>query len=400
MSDIQFPLSERMTSTGNVVVDGPLPELPIGRALVPARAYTGAAEFTLEQDRIFSSGWVWAGYAHWVDEPGAVHPVTIGGKPLLLVRGDDDRIRVFHNSCRHRGMALTEEPLVVTRRIQCAYHCWSFDLDGKLSAAPYYSRERRAKVDPAAAERLGLLAVASHVWAGMVFVDLSATDTDPQRCADEFAHHLEPILTRWAHIDFERIHLAGERRYDVDANWKLVVENFLDFYHLPFVHPQVGPVTASLDVDDVALHPDILGGTYPHGAVGKADKTDRALPWLGDVPADRLEHQDIFCVFPNALLFLEADWFQVIGFNPAAPDRTIEHMAVFVDSAAAGTEYAQAHHQLTEVLWEVNDQDMPMLHRLQIGRNSPAADATNLVAHWDQITALFQHRVAAKAGYR
>jgi len=398
MSDTVFPLPGRTTSLGNVVVDGPLPDLPDGRALLPARAYTGAAEFALEQNRLFSAGWVWAGYAHWVAEPGAVHPITIAGRPLLLIRGDDDRIRVFHNACRHRGMALIEEPLVVHRRLQCAYHCWSYRLDGSLATAPYYGRERGAKVEPEAAATLGLLPVASHVWAGMVFVDLSASDTDPAVCARDFGERLAPLLTRWAHIDFGRLHLAGERRYEVDANWKLVVENFLDFYHLPFVHPQVGPVTASLDVDDVALHPDIMGGSYPRGAIGKADKTDRSLPWLGEVPADRLEQQDIFCVFPNALLFLEADWFQVIGYHPLAPDRTVEHMAIFVDSGAAGAEFGPAREQLTEVLWQVNEQDLPILHRLQAGRHSPAADATNLVSHWDQITALFQQRVAARMG--
>ncbi|MGN0122883.1 MAG: aromatic ring-hydroxylating dioxygenase subunit alpha [Rhodococcus sp. (in: high G+C Gram-positive bacteria)] len=401
MSTSQFPLPERTTtSTGNVVIDGPLPELPTGRAIVPARAYTGTEEFADEQKSVFSSGWVWAGYAHWVAEPGAVHPVTIGGKPLLLVHGEDGRIRVFHNSCRHRGMALTEDPMVVQGRIQCAYHCWSFKLDGTLAAAPYYMRERRSKLDPEVAKRLSLLLVASHTWAGMIFVDLSATDTDPQVCADDFAATLEPVLGRWSHIDFDRLHLAGEKKFEVDANWKLVVENFLDFYHLPFVHPQVGPVTASLDVDDVALHPDIIGGSYPRGAAGKAEKTAKSLPWLGDVPADRLERQDIFCLFPNALVFLEADWFQVIGYHPVAPDRTVEYMAIFVDSSAAGDDFAETRSQLCDVLWEVNEQDMPMLHRLQIGRNSPGSDSTNLVSHWDQITALFQDRVATKAGYR
>jgi len=99
-------------------------------------------------------------------------------------------------------------------------------------------------------------------------------------------------------------------------------------------------------------------------------------------------------------VFLEADWFQVIGYHPEAPDRTVEHMAIFVDSSAAGDEFAETRSQLCEVLWHVNEQDMPMLHRLQIGRNSPGSDSTNLVSHWDQITALFQDRVATKAGYR
>lgn len=400
MTDFVFPLTQRATtSTGNVIVDGPLDAFPAGKALIPARAYTGAEEFALEQERIFSSGWVWAGYEHWVDSPGKVHPVQVGGKPLLIVHGDDNQIRVFHNSCRHRGMALTEEPIEVSKQIQCAYHCWTFKLDGALAAAPYYGRERRSKVDPESAARLSLISVASHVWAGMVFVNLAAESTDPADSATSFEEMLAPILDRWNHVDFDRISLAAERKFDIGVNWKLVVENFLDFYHLPFVHPQVGPVTASLDVDDVALAEHIIGGSYPRGAVGKAKKTDDALPWLGDVPTDRLESQDIFCVFPNALLFLEADWFQVIGFEPVAADRTVEHMSVFVDHTATEETHSVARKNLTDVLFEVNEQDMPILYRLQAGRKSPASNATNLVSHWDQITALFQRMVAHKAGY-
>ncbi|TKV58808.1 aromatic ring-hydroxylating dioxygenase subunit alpha [Nakamurella flava] len=393
------PPAETVTGAGNVVVAGPLDGRPIGRSLIPARAYTGQAEFDHEQRAVFASGWVWAGYAHWVAQPGDVRPLTVGGSPLLLVRGDDHVLRVFHNACRHRGMALTEEPIQVTQRIQCAYHCWSYHLDGSLAVAPYFKRERRTHPDQDVRDQLGLLPVASAVWAGMVFVNLAAdpADGDPESGLREL---LAPLQQRWGHIDFERLHLAQERDFDIDANWKLVVENFLDFYHLPFIHPQVGSVAASLDVDDVIVERDIVGGCYPRGAAGKAAKTEQQLPWLGDVPAAKLESQDIFCVFPNALLFLEADWFQVIGFDPIAPDRTVEHMAVFVDRAAAGEDYGPARKRLCEVLYEVNEQDLPILHKLQTGRRSPAADRTYLVPQWDQVTAYFQERVADKAGYR
>lgn len=388
----------QISPTGNRILPGPLLSDSSGRSIVPARAYRGLDEYELEQERIFSSGWVWAGYAHWVAEPGQVRPVRIGGKPLLIVRGEDEQIRVFHNSCRHRGMALTDEPVKVRRRIQCAYHCWSYNLDGSLHATPYFARER-ARTLPEGADKLGLLPVAAHVWAGMVFVNLAFNPDDIAAAPDDFTDLLAPLLKRWGHIDFDRLHLADERDFSLDVNWKLVVENFLDFYHLPFIHPQVGPVSASLDVDDVKLTDHIIGGCYPRGAVGKAAKTDQALPFLGDVPAARTESQDIFCVFPNALLFLEADWFQVIGFDAAAPERTVEYMAVFVDRAAGGEEFGAERKRLTTTLFEVNEQDIPILYRLQNGRSSPGSDRTNLVTHWDQVTAMFQDLVARKAGY-
>lgn len=385
------------TSTGNRIAQGPLTSDTSQEALIPARAYISPEAYSAEQESIFAAGWVWAGYAHWVPDPGMVHPVTIAGRPVLIIRGDDGQIRVFHNSCRHRGMALTEEPVQVTRRIQCAYHCWSYNLDGSLAMTPYFTRERKGRTGPDDRDALSLLPVASAVWAGMVFVNLAAPADDDATA--QFAEFIAPLTERWSHIDFDRIHLAAEREFDIGANWKLVVENFLDFYHLPFIHPQVGPVTASLDVDDEVLAPHIIGGRYPHGAAGKAAKTDDALPDLGQVAAELRESQDIFCLFPNALLFLESDWFQVIAFDAAGPERTIEHMAVFVDRDAGGEDHAVNRKALTDVLFGVNEQDLPILYKMQAGRHSPASDQTSLVTHWDQVTAIFQQRVAQRVGY-
>lgn len=384
------------TSTGNRVATGPLTSDASQCAIVPARAYTSAAVHELERERIFATGWVWAGYAHWVADPGQVKPISVAGQPLLLIRGEDGEIRVFHNSCRHRGMALTEEPMTVKRRIQCAYHCWSYELDGSLAATPYFQRERRGRSEPVDKRPLGLLPVASRMWAGMVFVDLGEPDIGTATAS--FDRFIAPLAQRWSHIDFGRIRLAEERVFDVAANWKLVVENFLDFYHLPFIHPQVGPVNSSLDVDDEVLAPEIIGGCYPRGATGKAAKTSEALPFLGEVPREKTDSQDIFCVFPNALLFLEADWFQVIGFHALSADRTIEHMAIFVDQDGASEDHSVNRKRLADVLFGVNEQDLPILDKLQAGRHSPASDRTSLVPHWDQVTAMFQQLVADRMG--
>lgn len=117
------------------------------------------------------------------------------------------------------------------------------------------------------------------------------------------------------------------------------------------------------------------------------------------MPDDKKESQDIFCLFPNALVFLEADWFQVIAIDPRSATHTVEHMAVFVDRSASEERFRPAIDSLTEVLFHVNEQDIPFLYKLQAGRRSPGSDKTSLVPHWDQITAMFQKMVAARAGY-
>jgi choline monooxygenase len=370
---------------------GPLDGRPAGRSILPAAAYTDPAVLDRELRDIFGRRWVWAGFEHWVAEPGMSRPVTAAGRPLLLARDKDGTLRVFHNLCRHRGIVLSEEPSTRSR-LRCPYHYWTFNLDGSLCGTPYWDRTKQSGPDEPTREQLGLLPVHHTVWAGMVFVHLGGPAAPPDET-------LKPLAERWAPYDLADLHLVEERTYQIEANWKLVVENFLDFYHLPFVHPQVGPAAVLLDIDDEVLAPDIIGGTYPRGAEskasGQAGKTaGTPLPLMGDIPAERRGRQDIFCVFPNTLLFIEPDFFQVIAFEPIAADRTAEHMAVFTAGAAADPVYAAARENLARVLFEVNEQDLPVLARLQRGRRSPAADRNHLVPAWDQIGARFQDLVA------
>jgi choline monooxygenase len=374
-------LSDPRADGGRRQASGPLDQGAVGQTLLPAHAYTDPSWFAEEQRLIFGDGWVWAGYEHWVGDVGDVHPITIAGEPLLMVRGAHG-VRVFYNVCRHRGFLLCDEPRSMAR-IRCPYHGWTYGLDGSLQATPYWDGAPHSGPDDPTRESLHLLVAHSATWAGMVFVHLGDVDRP-------FADEIAPLSQAWAPLDLGRLAHAETRRYEIHANWKLVVENFLDFYHLPFVHPQVGSAGAALDVDDVVLDERIIGGTYPRGATGKASKSDRPLPTFGDVPQELRDQQDIFCVFPNALLFMEADWFQVIGFEPIAPDRTIEHMAFFVDRDAIGNDFAAARDSLAAALFGVNDQDVPVLERLQVGRQSSTAGRGNLVTHWDQIGARFQ----------
>ena len=97
---------------------------PVVRGL-PAAAYTSEAFFALETERIFADSWIFAGLGHELARPGDVVPVTVAGKPVLLVRDANGEVRAFHNVCRHRCLMLVEEPCNVGPAIQCPYHTWT-----------------------------------------------------------------------------------------------------------------------------------------------------------------------------------------------------------------------------------------------------------------------------------
>ena len=148
---------------------------PVARGL-PAAAYTSEAVFQLENERIFADSWVFAGLAHELARPGDVVPVTVAGRPVLLVRDADLEVRAFHNVCRHRCLKLVDEPCNVGPAIQCPYHSWTYRLDGALHLAPYFGgRDPRAV--PAGFDRAehGLVPVRVATWHDWVFVNLNGT---------------------------------------------------------------------------------------------------------------------------------------------------------------------------------------------------------------------------------
>jgi choline monooxygenase len=351
----------------------------------PSSAYTSADVLQQEKERVFSPGWAWAGFVHWLPGRGSSVPAAVAGMPLVLTRDLDDEVRVFHNVCRHRGLQLCE--VASTGPLRCPYHAWTYGLDGRLQGAPYWDRSKGSAPDPATADELGLVRVRSATWAGMIFVNITG-QAEPLEAA------LAPLRERLAALDLSRLSVCGERRFEVAANWKLPIENFLDSYHLPWVHPEIGPPSVSFAVHDVVVSDDILGTRYPTGSAGKERKTGRPLPLFGPVPPGEQSWQELFWLAPNLLLMAQADHFWVIGVEPTGPEKTVEHLAVFVDRDAEGPEFARERRQLCEVLFKINEQDLPILARLQAGRHSPASDHNVFAPHWDGIGGRFHERIS------
>jgi phenylpropionate dioxygenase-like ring-hydroxylating dioxygenase large terminal subunit len=205
----------------------------------PSSWYSDAAVYEAELSRIFRATWQYAGPLDHVRDPGDYMTTTVGGVPIVVVRGKAGELRAFVNICRHRY-----SPVVSGRGnrqvLQCPYHAWTYRLDGTLAGAPRSSRE--ADFD---CEALSLRPVLVDTWGPLVFVNLD--------------RHAPPARTVWGDIP-ERYEATGlaiaqlefrERRvYDVAANWKVATENILECYHCPIVHPGYSRL---MDLDDYEL---------------------------------------------------------------------------------------------------------------------------------------------------
>ena len=213
-----------------------LPESLI--STLPGSYYTDATIFAMEQDKIFESMWFCAVRAADLDKPGAFKTVQIGRESVLITRSRGGEVRAFFNVCRHRGAQLcTEDSGEAKRAFQCPYHAWTYDFDGKLIAAPNLTK--MPDIDRSA---YGLHRIAVREWLGYVWVCLAE---DPPSFEDTVR---KDVLDRLGDLDlidhYDVAHLrVGRRiRYDVKANWKLIIENFMECYHCATIHPELTEV--------------------------------------------------------------------------------------------------------------------------------------------------------------
>ena len=203
---------------------------------LPNEAYTSERFLTLERERLFSPTWTCIGHACTVPAPGDTRPVDFLGQPLLMVRDAAARVRVFHNVCSHRGNQLVREPCHFAKRIRCSYHSWTYDLDGTLRGTPHIGGPGRHENDRFDRAAHGLKAIRAAVWMDLVFVNLSGGAPPFERHIAGLADRLHALADPSQNGRMRPAATHGSLQIDFDGNWKLVVENNLESYHLPFVH--------------------------------------------------------------------------------------------------------------------------------------------------------------------
>ena len=347
---------------------------PVAQGL-PAAAYTSEAFFALENARLFPESWVFAGLAHELARPGDAMPVDVAGQPVLLVRDKAHRVRAFHNVCRHRCLRLVDKPGNVGASIRCPYHRWTYGLDGALLIAPYFGGSEPGAA-PEGFERgqYGLVPVRSATWHDWIFVNLSG-DAPP---IEEF---VAPIEKRLEGIDLSELdHVVTVDLGEVSANWKLLMENFIEPYHVQFVHAATTeqPLADHYTIND----PGCLGCAVD--VSGEARRSDT-------LSADAR----YLTLFPNFVFGLYLpDQIGVHINAPLAPDRTRHRRAVY--SVRPGSALAERKEQLAALWREVHLEDVAICERLQEGRASAAAGGGVLSPVWENAVRSFQELVVSR----
>lgn len=210
---------------------------------LPVELYTSDKAFQIDMDVFFYKSWILVGYEADIPEAGDARTVEVGSASVLLVRDDDENVRAFHNSCRHRGSRLVEDRVEGVSRFVCPYHQWTYDLEGNLVHAPHMGQTFDKTCH-------NLRSVHVRTAGGMVFICLAE---DAPSDIDEVVAELD---ARLAPFDLANAKIAFDQTIVEEGNWKLSVDNNRECYHCEGSHPELINTFVGLDIgfdpDEVA----------------------------------------------------------------------------------------------------------------------------------------------------
>ncbi len=329
---------------------------PIESAMgMPPEAYVDANFFALEQQKLFERGWVVVGLVSEAADPSAMLVRQVGTKSVLIVRGSDGKLRGFLNACRHRGTELAAHDCQVDQLIRCPYHRWAYNLSGDLVATPLFDEVPRPDFDPA---KYSLMQVRVDTWGALVFV-----------CLDEatmtLTEWLGDLTERMGSYKFESWRVHSETTLDVWANWKLISENFQEYYHLKWVHPELAKVSRVQD------HYRYQGPGMYCGQTTSPVSSDERDEWMRMPAADGLDKSDscsgrFVAVFPNVTLSVLPNHVFLMMLEPISAGHTRERCVVLIPPSNPEVD-DKAGEDLVAFWTEINSEDIGIMEQAQKG---------------------------------
>lgn len=283
------------------------------RMTLPARFYTDPDHFRREVEHFFFHKWICAGRADQIPNRGDYFLREVVGESVIVVRNEAGGIGAFWNVCRHRGTRLCETACgTFPGSIQCPYHAWTYDLEGRLIGAPQMDT-----IEGFDRGEYPLNAIAAEVWDGHIFINLAP---HPLPLASQLAD-LPERFRPWRMQDLRLVHRTVD---DVKANWKLIIQNYSECLHCPVLHSLLNQMHHYLGADNAPSQPTFCGGTMGFKDGVETLSTDgklrrRYLPGLSERERALVSY---YSVYPNLLLTLHPDYMVTVTIWPKAPDRT------------------------------------------------------------------------------
>jgi len=340
----------------------------VANRTLPWGWYSDPAVLELERDRIFRRSWQYVGHTGEVAEPASFAATWVGDVPVVLVRDHEDTLRAFLNVCRHRGSIICDGS---GRRetLQCPYHAWTYGLDGRLITAPRAKREGGIE-----SPELGLVQLRLDTWGPLVFVN-----PDPDAAPlEEFLDGMPERIAE-AGIDLDALRFLQRSESDLECNWKVSAENFLECYHCPTAHPGFSAVM-DVSVDSYLL--ETSGGRMTqHGP-------PRPEPRGAYDPTGEVERGQFHLLFPGTVINVMPGRpnLSIGPIVPSAPEKTYRFLDYFV---AADADEAWIEESLAFDA-QVGAEDRVLIERVQAGMHVGLIEDGRLLPESEQLIAHFQ----------
>jgi choline monooxygenase len=321
---------------------------------IPSRLYVDPVYLELERERIFAHSWQLVGRVEQLPESGSFFTGEIGNDSIVVLR-DGDALRGFHNVCLHRAGPVAHG-CGKRQTLQCKYHGWTYTLNGELLRAP--EMEGVERFTPA---DMRLRPVAIAAWGPLVFANLDGK-------APPLAEMLGDIPGRVAHFGCESMRYVMRKEYELACNWKVYVDNYLEGYHIPVVHPtlhkeidydsyRVEPQRYS-SIQHAPLRPVTPGGAARQYDPSKAEIAEAVYGWI----------------FPNIMLNVYLGQMQTNVVVPVAHDRTIVVFEWYAANPPADPASDPDWSRLIAFSDEIQDEDVDICQTVQRNLRSRVYD--------------------------
>ncbi|MFP4328045.1 MAG: aromatic ring-hydroxylating oxygenase subunit alpha [Paracoccaceae bacterium] len=354
---------------------------------LPNAHYIDPAIHAEEREALLLAQWAGLAVAADVPEPGDAVPMDFLGMPLLLIRDKAGAVRVFLNTCRHRGMILVDAPRRIEGAIRCPYHSWCYSTEGRLVSTPHVGGPGHNTHEAIRRDELGLVELRSHVWFDVVWINVSG-DAPP------FDEAMADIMARWAEFDRPLFHGGPDSRFklEVAANWKLAVENYCESYHLPWVHPGLNSYSRLEDHYNIEKSGEYSGqGTRVYRQL--TNENGRKFPDFEGLSDRWSTAAEYVAVYPNVLLGVHRDHAFAIVLVPEGPERTVEQVHLFYPRPDTDEGLRMRNTQLWKTVFE---EDIFVVEGMQRGRHATGFDGGRFSPAMDSPTHCFHDWVAGR----
>lgn len=325
-----------------------LSSVPLPRAeTIPSAWYTDRNFLDVDNAAVFSKTWQGVGHVDRLPNVGDYFLTEIADNPVIILRDETSQLRGFYNVCRHRGGPLATEDGNCPKVLQCKYHGWTYRLNGELRGVPDFNYvELFHKSD------FGLVPINVDIWEGLIFATLNPS---PPPLEQVFAGMTE----RFSPISLAGLHFHSRVTYNIKCNWKIYVDNYLEGYHVPLVHPEL---------NNLLDYRNYVTETFENYSLQYSP-----LKESSNVYGDNVDEAFYFFVYPNFMLNLFNNRLQVNLVRPVSHDET----EVIFDYYYKDVTSERAKKTISEDI-EYSDliqqEDIDICERVQKGVSSLAYD--------------------------